>query len=196
MNTNVHGGLRRGSIWKIPAVITAILLGTPLLRSLFVNGWDWDIRGFLLVAGVGTLLFGIGLTYQMITRKLGTPAYRAGVGVALVTAFLLVWGNFVQAADDVNHAAMMYLVVPLVGVIGAAAARFQPKGMALALFGTALAQVLVLTIVLVQNLPVTLWSAAVWRGFGGNALHVLLFAGSALLFRKAGRHGESAPGAV
>jgi len=195
MNTNVHGGVRRGSIWKTPAVVTAILLGVPLLRSLFVNGWDWDIRGFLLVAGVGTLLFGIGLTYQMITRKLGTPAYRAGVGVALVTAFLLVWGNFVQAADDVNYAAMMYLVVPLVGVIGAAAVRFQPKGMALALFGTALAQVLVLTIVLVQNLPVTSWSAAVWRGFGGNALHVLLFVGSALLFRKAG-HGESASGAA
>src|SRR5580765_4884162 len=144
MNTNMQGGVRRRSIWKGPAVITAIILGIPLLRSLFVSGWNWDLRGFVFVGGVGTLLFSIGLTYQMVTRKLGTPAYRAGVGVALVATFFLVWGNFVQAADDVNPAAMMYLAVPLVGIIGAAAARFQPKGMAVALFVAALAQALVL----------------------------------------------------
>jgi hypothetical protein len=195
MNTNTQGGVRRRSIWKGPAVITAIILGIPLLRSLFVSGWNWDLRGFVFVGGVGTLLFSFGLTYQMVTRKLGTPAYRAGVGVALVATFFLVWGNFVQAADDVNPAAMMYLVVRLVGIIGAAAARFQPKGMALALFAAALAQALVLAILLVQNPPVTSWSAAVWRGFGGNAFFFMLFVGSASLFRKAG-HGESAPGAV
>jgi len=191
----MQGGVRRRSIWKGPAVITAIILGIPLLRNLFVSGWNWDLRGFVFVGGVGTLLFSIGLTYQMVTRKLGTPAYRAGVGVALVAVFFLVWGNFVQAADDVNPAAIMYLAVPLVGIIVAAAARFQPKGMALALFTAALAQALVLAIVLVQNPPMTSWSAAVWRGFAGNAFNFLLFVGSALLFRKAGR-GESAPDAV
>lgn len=186
------GGGRRRSLWKGPAFITALILLIPLLRNLFVDGWNWDFRGFLFVGGVGTLLFSIGLTYQMVTRKLGTPAYRAAVGVALVAAFLLVWGNWVQAADDVNPAALMYLVVPMVGIIGAAMARFQPAGMARALFVTALTYALVLAIVLIRNPPVSSWTAAVWRGFGGNAFFLMLFAGSAFLFQKAAR-GESAP---
>src|ERR1043166_8377389 len=195
MNTNIHSDERHRGLWKVPALITALILGIPLLRSLFARGCDWDIRVFLLVGGVGTLLFSHALAFQMLIKKLGSPAYRAGVGVALMAAFFLVWGNFVQAADDVNHAAMMYLAVPVVGIIGAAAARFQAKGMALALFMTALAQALILVIVLVQNPPVTSWSAAVWRGFGGNAFFFMLFVGSALLFRKAAR-AESASGAV
>jgi hypothetical protein len=188
MSTNMHAGGRRRSLWKGPAFITALILLIPLLRNLFVYGWDWDLRGFLVVASVGTLLFGAALTFQMVRKKLGTPAYRAAVGVALLAAFLLVWGNFVQAADDVNPDAMMYLSVPLVGIIGAAIARFRPDGMARALFVTALAQALVLVIVLiVRNPHATSWTPAVLRGFGANAFFVMLFAGSALLFRKAGR---------
>ena len=194
MNTNIHGRRRR-SLWKGPALFTVLLLSIPLLRSLFAGGWGWDVRVFLLVGAVGTLLFSMGLACQMVIRNLGTTVYRVAVGVALVTAFVLVWGNFVQAADDVNPAAMMYLVVPLVGITGAAAARFQPNGMARALFVTALAQALVLAIALSRNPPVTSWTAPVWRGFGGNAVFFVLFVGSALLFRKA-RRGESAPGAV
>ena len=195
MNTNIHGGGRRRSLWKGPALFTVLLLSIPLLRSLFVSGWDWDVRVFLLVGAVGTVLFSIGLACQMVIRNLGTTVYRVAVGVALVTAFVLVWGNFVQAADDVNPAAMMYLSVPLVGIIAAAMARFQPNGMARALFVTALAQALVLAIALSRNPPVTSWTAPVWRGFGGNAVFFMLFVVSALLFRRAAR-GQSASGAV
>ena len=167
-----------------------------LLRSLFAGGWDWDVRVFLLVGADGTLLVRMVLACQMVIRNLGTNVNRVAVGVALVAAFGLVWGNFVQAADDVNPAAMMYLSVPLVGIIAAAMARFRPDGMACALFVTALAQALVLAIVLIlRNPQVTPWTPAVLRGFGGNAVFFMLFVGSALLFRKAGR-GESAPGAV
>src|SRR5262249_36751543 len=149
-------------------------------------------RAFLLVGAVGTLLFGIGLTFQMVIRKLGTRAYRAAAGVALGTVFLLVWGNFVQGADDVNPAAFGYFVVPMVGITGAAIARFQSNGMARALFVTALAQALVLVIVLIfRNPQVTPWTAAVLRGFGGNAANAMFFVVSALLFRKAARE-ESA----
>ena len=200
MNTNMHGGardgVRRRSLWKGPALFTVLILSIPLLRSLFASGWDWDVRVFLLVGAVGTLLFSMGLAFQMVIRNLGTSVYRAAVAVALVAAFLLVWGNFVQAADDVNPAAMMYLSVPLVGIIAAAMARFRPDGMARALFVTALAQALVLTIALITRNPqVTPWTAAVLRGFGGNALFFILFVGSAFLFRTAAR-GESAPGAA
>jgi len=196
MNTNMHGGGRRRSLWKSSALITALILLIPLLRNHFVNGWNWDFRGFLLVGAVGALLFGTGVTFQLITRNLGTIAYRAAVGVALVAAFLLVWVNLVQAADDVNPAAVMYFVVPIVGIIAAAMARLQPNGMARALFATALAQALVLaSALIIRNPQVSSWTPAVLRGFGLNAFFVMLFVGSALLFRKAGR-GESAPGTV
>ena len=193
MNTLTHGGKmvsggegggRRRSLWKTPALVTALVLLIPLLGNRFVDGWNWEPRAFVLA---GTLLFGTALTYQLVTRNIDTIAYRTAVGIALVAAFVLVWMNFVQAADDINPAALMYLVVPLVGVIGAAIARFRPAGMARALFATALAQALVLAMVLIRNPPVTSWTAAVWRGFALNALFVLLFFGSALLFRTAAR---------
>ena len=76
MNGNSHDGGRRRSIWIGPAVITALLLSISLLRSLFTSGLDWDVRVFLLVGGVGTLLFSIGLACQMVIRKLGTTVYR------------------------------------------------------------------------------------------------------------------------
>ena len=192
MNTNMQGGGRRRSLWKGPALITALILLIPLLGNYFVDGWKWDLGGFVVV---GTLVFGLGLTYQLVTRNVATTAYRAAVGVALVTAFPLVWMNFIQAADDVNPAAMMYLGVPIVAIIGAAMARFQPNGMTRALFATALAQALVLAIALIRNPPVTSWAAAVWRGFGLNAFFLMLFVGSALLFRTAARRG-SAQGAA
>ncbi len=92
---------------------------------------------------VGALIFGIGFTYELITRNRDAFAYRAAVGIAFTAGFLLVWGNFVQMAD-VTPAAAMYFGVPIVGLIGAAVARLRPNGMARALFATALAQVLVL----------------------------------------------------
>jgi hypothetical protein len=89
-----------------------------------------------------------------------------------------------------------YFAVPLVAIVGAAIARFQPAGMARALLVTALAQAVALVVVLVVRNPlVTPWTWAVARGFGGNALLVVLFVGSALLFRKA-RNGAPGRGAV
>ena len=192
MNTNMHSGGRRRSLWKGPALTTAVILLIPLLGNYFVDGWNWPLRAFVLV---GTIVFGLGLTYQLVTRNMDTIAYRAAVGIALVAAFGLFWGNLVQGADDVNPDAEMYFVVPFVGIIGAAVARFRPSGMARASFAVALAQALVLAIALSRNPPVASWSAAVWRGFGGNALFLMLFVGAALLFRKAGR-AELTPGAV
>ena len=197
MNTNMHVGRADGggrtSLWKGPALFTALLLSIPLLRSLFASGWDWDVRVFLLVGAVATLLFSMGLAFQMVIRNLGTSVHRAAVAVALVAALLLVWMNFVQAADGVNPAAMMYLSVPLVGIIAAALARFRPDGMARALFVTALTQALVLAMMLMTRNPQAPWTAAGLRGFGGNALFLMLFVGSAFLFRTAAR-GQSTPG--
>jgi hypothetical protein len=186
MNTNMHGGNtvagrmddgggRRRSLWKTPALITALILLIPVLGNHFVVGWNWGLGAFVIV---GTLLFGIGLTYELVTRNRDAIAYRTAVGVAFAAAFLLVWVNVVQFAD-VNPAAVMYFGVPIVGFIGAAMARLQPNGMARALFATALAQALVLAVALImlitRNPQVTSWTPPELRGFGLNAFFVMLF---------------------
>src|ERR1051326_7160027 len=146
MNTNRHGDTtmaggthdgrgRRRSLWKSPALITALVVLILLLASHFVDGWNWHPGAFVVV---GILVFGIGFAYELVTRNVDAIAYRTAVGVALAAAFLLVWANLVQFAD-VNRAAAMYFGVPFVGIIGAAVARLRPDGMARALFATALA---------------------------------------------------------
>lgn len=209
MNTNMYGGTtaggnsqngrrRRGSLWKRPAWITALILLIPVLGNQFVDGWNWDLGGFL-VAGI--FLFGTNLTYELATRRADTLAHRAAVGIALATALLLVWMNAVWMSESENPANAMWFGVPIVGIVGAAIARLRPNGMARALFAMALAQALVTVIVLIIWLPqitpqiLTSRQPPVVRMFGLNSLFAALFIGSALLFQKAAR-AEPAPGAA
>ncbi len=60
----------------------------------------------------------------------------------------LTWVNFVLMAD-VNPANVMYFGVLVIGLVGAAIARFRARGMALALVGMAVAQMLVPFVALV-----------------------------------------------
>ena len=195
MNSDTHGRGRRRSLWKSPALVTALILSILLLASHFVDGWNWPPGAFVVVSA---LIFTIGFTYELVTRNRDAIAYRAAVGIAFAAGFMLMWGNFVQMADVTPFAAM-YFGVPIVGLIGAAIARLRPNGMARALFVTALAQALVLAAAVIflitRNPQLTTWTPPEWRGFGGNAFNVMLFIASALLFRKAGR-GESATCAV
>ena len=102
----------------------------------------------------------------------------------------------VEIIGDDNPANLMYFGVPIVGIIGAAIARFRPWGMARALFAMALAQAMVPVIALmIWNPQVTSWAPGVLLVFGLNALFVMLFVGSGLLFRQVAR-GEPAAGAV
>jgi hypothetical protein len=191
MNENRHGGGRHRSLWKGPARITALILLLAALGNQFVEGWDWKPRGFVLV---GALVFGVGVGYQLITWGVNSIAYRSAVAVALVSGFVLAWMNFVQAAGG-RPGALTYLVVPVVGVMGAALARFHPRGMARALLATALVQASILSLAMVKNPPESTWAADAWRGLGLNASFVVLFVGSALLFRRSARE-ESARAAT
>jgi hypothetical protein len=71
-----------------------------------------------------------------------------------------------------------------IGLAGAAIARLRPSGMSMALFATALAQFLVPVIAVMIWRPD--FSPGVVQVFGLNFCFVLMFAGSALLFRHAG----------
>ena len=165
---------------------TAFILLIPLIAMQFTDEVDWDLFDF---AFMGTLLFGTGLTYELVTRKASNVVYRVGVGVAVTAAFLLVWVNGAVGiiGNEGNPANVMYFGVLAVGFTGAVIARFESRGMARTLFATALAQALVPIIALiVWNPQVSSWGAAGVSGvFVLNAFFVLLFVGSALLFRHA-----------
>ncbi len=208
MNANMHGGKtfvghtqkgrgRRGNLWKGPAWSTALILLIPLWGNHYVDGWNWHPGGFVLV---GAFLFGTGLTYKWATRNADTLAYRAAVGIALATTLVLVWMNAVWMSDAVevvgreNPVNSLFFGVPIIGIIGAAIARFRPGGMARTLSAMAFAQTLVTGIVLVIWLPqITTWLPGVVRMFGSNVAFAMLFVGSALLFRKAARFRDTRP---
>ena len=85
-----------------------------------------------------------------------------------------------------NPTNLMYGGVLAVGIIGAIIARFQPHGMARALFATALAQALVAVIALIAGMHQAPYSS-VGEILGLNGFFVVLFLGSAWLFRNAAR---------
>lgn len=179
-----HGGRRPGLPWRRPALVTALILLIPVLGNQFVEGWNWRLPGFILA---GALLFGAALTHELVARKMENRAYRFAVGLAVGTAFILCWVSMVRVSESENPANLMYYAVPAVGVIGACVARFRARGMARALFATALAQVLVPLILL------SFWRTGPEPGlamrFGGSAFFAMLFVASALLFRQAARGG-------
>lgn len=162
------------------AIGTGLILLIPLVLTL-LGKWQWDQPGVYVLAFV--LLFGSGLTYELVAKKMKNKAYRFAVGLAVGTACILSWVNLVRVIESENAANLMYYAVLAIGAIGAVIARFQPRGMARALFATALAQVLIPMIVLFfwGNGP----GPGVRIGFGANALFATLFVASALLFRRA-----------
>lgn len=77
----------------------------------------------------------------------------------------------------------MYLGVLAIGIIGVIMARLQHLGMARAMFATAIAQALAPVIALIIWSPISWGSAGVFGVFVLNAFFVILFVGSAWLFR-------------
>ena len=169
------------------ALAVALILLVPLIAMQFSDEVAWSPFDF---AFAGALLFGTGLAFELISRKSSTIAYRAAVGVALVTAMLLVWINLavgIIGSED-NPANKMYLGVLAILILGALIVRFQPQGMARVLFATALAQVVVLVIALIIWKPELTSTEAlldVLRVMGVNAFFVVMWVGSGLLFQRA-----------
>jgi hypothetical protein len=119
------------------------------------------------------------------TMNMNNNTYKLAAGLALVGALMLIWlslGVGIIGADG-DPANLMYFGVLAVGIAGAAIARFQPEGMARALFAMALAQALVAAVAIVGGLG---------RPYSGplelmilNGFFIALFAASAWLFRRA-----------
>lgn len=177
------------SLFWIMFLPTTVLL-VPLTAMQFTTEVNWDVIDF---AVAWFLMAGFGFAYTVIANRLahapGDANYRAGVGVALGTAFVLIWMNLAVGliGSEDNPANLLYLAVFGVGAIGALIARFEPEGMARTLATTAIVQALV-----------PLFAVAIWKPtftwdmigvFGLNAFFAALFVASALLFERAAPHG-------
>jgi hypothetical protein len=170
-----NDGRRRWNCWRIAAWGTAAaLILLPWLAMQVSDEVVWDLADF---AFAGALVVSVGVTYELAARMTGNRAYRAAVGIALAAAFILVWGNLavgIMGSED-NPANLMYGGVLAVGIIGALIVRFQPAGMARALFATALAQMWVAAVALIAGWGSTgdillltgffaaLWLISAWR---------------------------------
>ena len=108
------------------------------------------------------------------------------IGVALATAFILLWVNGAVGiiGDEDNPANFMFMVVILMAIAGAIAARFEAAGMARAMFVAAGAETLIAVVVVANRL-----GATEPPGFPGVPILVLGFAGmwglSGVLFQQA-----------
>jgi hypothetical protein len=167
-----------------PALATAFILMVPLVAMQFTEEVEWGPGDFVVM---GALLFGTGITYELVARTAGNLMYRAAVGLALAAAFLLVW--LALAVGVIGHsgdpADLMYGGVLAVGIIGAVFARLRPHGMARALLATALAQATVALIALIFGLGSP--ASRPLQIVGLSGLFIALWLGSAWLFRRAAR---------
>jgi hypothetical protein len=168
----------------------------PAAAMLFkVEGWAWSPADFVVM---WVLLAGAVGAYKLVASKAPNGVYRVAASIAVTTGLVLLWVNGAVGliGSEDNPANLMYAGVLAIGLVGAALARLQPAGMARALLVTAAAQFLVPVIALIVWRPD--FSPGVAQVFGLNFGFVLLFAGSALLFRHAGNksRGRGAPASV
>jgi hypothetical protein len=167
------------------ALVAALILLLPLIGMQFSDEVSWGPGDFLIA---GMLLGGTILAYALLTRQKTNLTYKLGAGLAVMSALFLIWMNLAVGliGNEENPANLMYLAVLAVGLIGAGIARFQPRGMALAMFAMALAQALVAVIALAMGLhQYPGGSVAVIVNL--NGFFVVLYVVSALLFRQAAK---------
>jgi hypothetical protein len=157
--TQVIGG-GRGNRWRIAAwSIAAFILVLPLIAMQFTAEVDWTAADFIFA---GVVIGGTGLLFELAARMSRNVAYRAGIGLALAAAFLILWANGAvgMIGDEGNPYNLFFYGVILLALAGAVAARFRPAGMALAMVAAAVAQVAVAAIGLSTDLSGGVVSAA------------------------------------
>jgi hypothetical protein len=108
---------------------------------------NWTAFDFIVFAA---MIASVGGAFFLALRRTKSRKYRTAAGVALATAFILVWANGAVGiiGDENNDANLMYFGVLAIAIVGASIARFKARGMARAMYATAAAQTLVAVIAL------------------------------------------------
>ena len=185
----MHGGSDMASKARQGASATWRLIGwgtaAALLAVPLLAGFPWTLSDYVFAAALVAV---VGALLEVTARKSGDPWYRAGVAVAVATAFLTVWinGAVGMIGSEGNPANIAFLVVILLAVAGSIAARFEAEGMARAMYVAASGQLAIATFALIYRL-----GAGEPPYFPAVPALVAMFAApwiaSGLLFRRAAR---------
>jgi hypothetical protein len=171
------------------AIAVACILLIPLVGMQFTDEVNWTFSDF---AAAWILLFGSGLLYRLISRRVNNFRFRAAVGLAVGTSLVITWANLAVGiiGNENNPANDLFFGVILIGFAGAVIARFRPEGLAITMFVMAFAQFLVPVIALM------IWKPEIDFGVVKiiifNGFFVMLYIVSALLFRNASRSNGDA----
>lgn len=79
----------QNNIFRI-ALGTAFMLLIPLVAMQFTDEVNWNEADFIVM---GVLVFGTGLMFDLIMKKVRNNTYRVVIGVALLAAFLYIWAE-------------------------------------------------------------------------------------------------------
>ncbi len=129
------GGILRKLAWGG----AIFLLALPAVAMRFTSEVNWDGFDFLVM---GVLLFGCAALVDLTTRRTRNLAHLGGVVIAVGTSFLLIWINLAVGiiGNEDNPANLLFAGVIGIAVVGAAVARFRPKGLSNAMLAAGAAQ--------------------------------------------------------
>lgn len=147
----------------------------PLIAMQFTHEVAWDAADF---AVLGIMVLGSAGAYSLALKIRPERSYLAGMGLALLATFALIWINLavgIIGSED-NPTNRVFSLILSVEIIGALISRFQPEGMAKAMAATAVAQLAVSVILFATGQGATFVLAGLFMG---------LWLGAAWLFRKA-----------
>ena len=118
----------RALVW---AAAAALLL-LPWVAMQFTPEVNWTSLDFVVFGGM--LLLACGSCEIALRVATGT-CYLLAAGLAVLGVFLQVWANLAVGiiGNEGNPANLMFLAIPVVGVVGALISRFRPAGMVLTL---------------------------------------------------------------
>lgn len=142
----------------------ALLLLPLVAMQLHAPGVAWSGSDFLVM---GAMLAAVCGAWEIGLRLSRNRAYRAGVAVAALGAFLMTWMNLAVGiiGNEDNRLNWLFAWIVVMGLAGALIARFRPMGMACAMVAMAGGQAMVaVTTMLVgaKTASLSVCFAAVW----------------------------------
>jgi hypothetical protein len=169
------------SITRI-SLITLSILMVPLIAMQFTKEVNWQSADF---AVFGAMLLSVGLAYEFLAAKMGAFRYKAAMALALVGAFILLWGNMAVGliGSEEEPLNLMYYAVIGFFIFGSAMARIRPHEMMRVMFVTATIQFLITLGALSLRMG-ELSGKTLAASVGINSVIIALFIVSALLFRQ------------
>ena len=164
------------NLWLFSLLLAGIIV-VPGMDMIFViaNGLTGGRRAGI-AATSGIMLGGACGVYELGTRLSGHWAYRGGFAVAILGGFLMTWVNLAVGivGNENNPVNLLFFAILVVGAIAAPLGRFRARGMARAMYATAIAQGLVTAYIAIAGHGYTFVLAGLFIAVWLSAAHLFL----------------------